>query len=401
MAIAVRMLSVLLLTWAAGAWLFIVPLLHHDNAREHDHDNAREHDATRGYAEEHFPRHPPRRLSDTPLSHTAGTFDDTPPYWDHSSTIRHSANKPALSPPRPDSTEALLPLLLVVGVLLLVVFAARSGLVRPPTRRDGDASSTQHPHNATRTGTGTSSTPPAVTLKACDQGQGQDLAASPAADIAADHPYYSEIDDARRAFVAHAATRATAATSTSNHAHLGLASHAPGLASHALGLISHAPGGPCSSRDALRLKASLYVASEREARERARHRSHEPCRWRLQPSCFGLGGEHDMAALYEWGVAQRALSQLETCHGYAIQMPPLGYTENVARRAAEAHACDWFFSTDDFDRALLGGTLELRAVVGEATLAIELDPSRAVDYSDGGKPPLVKKQSPSSVMEVM
>ena len=65
---------------------------------------------------------------------------------------------------------------------------------------------------------------------------------------------------------------------------------------------------------------------------------------------------------YDWGVAERALTRLESTRGVDVQRPPLAYSDEAARAGAEACGRAWYFSVGDFERALLHGTLELRSV---------------------------------------
>ena len=137
------------------------------------------------------------------------------------------------------------------------------------------------------------------------------------------------------------------------------------------------------------------IASEREERERARFRSHDPRRWRISPSyarrrtpvlcaaarassvplmCptahalatrrrFGPGESSTFEhILCDWSVADRKLRQLERSEGMTIQRPPLAYSDDLARRGAQEAGCDWYFSVADFEHALLHGALELKQV---------------------------------------
>jgi len=140
-----------------------------------------------------------------------------------------------------------------------------------------------------------------------------------------------------------------------------------------------------------------------EARMRARSfRSHHPCRWRIAPAKFapprspsprqggrfaandgasdGFSGdeETDEGAqafdfpLYDWGVAEAKMDDLERKHAYTIQRPPLAYADDLACLGAQQSGCDWYFSTADFDTAIVYGRMELKATAGDARVKIAL-----------------------------
>jgi len=145
-------------------------------------------------------------------------------------------------------------------------------------------------------------------------------------DLPPEHPYYSQIDGARKTFLCER-------------------------------------GGKSA------------IAKEREERVRARlYRSHDPRRWRIVPARFGSQfGSHAPDAcdadepdfdllLYDWQVAETQLAHLQTLDGLAIQSPPLAYTDDNARTGAAEAGKSWYFSIADFESALLTGVLELKFV---------------------------------------
>jgi hypothetical protein len=133
----------------------------------------------------------------------------------------------------------------------------------------------------------------------------------------------------------------------------------------------------------------------------------------------------------------------ERAHGLTILHPPVAYSDDLARRAAVLAGYNWYFSIADFDEALLTGTLELKAAHDESSIAYvdtgsntprpacgwaatssasvlafgmcvlslnhqrsSLCLLRSIDLTQAGsalaaaKPPMMKKRSPSSIMDM-
>ena len=76
--------------------------------------------------------------------------------------------------------------------------------------------------------------------------------------------------------------------------------------------------------------------------------------------------------LYDWGVAEAKMDDLERKHAYTIQRPPLAYADDLACLGAQQSGCDWYFSTADFDTAIVYGRMELKATAGDARVKIAL-----------------------------
>lgn len=149
-----------------------------------------------------------------------------------------------------------------------------------------------------------------------------------------------------------------------------------------------------------------------EARRRARYRSHDPRRWRAR--IFGNADGDDEGhgeepappepvavdyPLFNWADAEREMAQLERIRGLTIQRPPLGYSDESARRLTVEAGCEWYFSIADFDEALLHGTIDIKHVHGtEPSMRLDLSKVTTPPPPEA-KPELVKKGSPSSIMD--
>lgn len=118
---------------------------------------------------------------------------------------------------------------------------------------------------------------------------------------------------------------------------------------------------------------SSAITAEREERVRARFRSHDPRRWRIQPTRFGSSDADFDFCLYDWAVAEKELRMLERKSGLAIQRPPLAYTDAAAKKGAHEAGYDYYFSISDFEAGLLHGSFELKSTVSdEKKITIEL-----------------------------
>jgi len=116
-----------------------------------------------------------------------------------------------------------------------------------------------------------------------------------------------------------------------------------------------------------------------EARRRARYRSEDPRRWRAR--LFGAENVPDEGQdsppslidypLYDWAAAEKAFAELES-RGMRIQRPPIAYSQESARRLSKEAGCDWFISIEDFDHAIMHGTLEVKHVDGEQSVLLDL-----------------------------
>ena len=99
------------------------------------------------------------------------------------------------------------------------------------------------------------------------------------------------------------------------------------------------------------------------------------------------------------------MCKIEDEKGVTIQRPPLGYSDESARRLAQEAGCEWYFSIADFDEALLNGTIAIKHTGGLPSMHVELSmtPSTppAKPATEPSKPSLEKKQSPSGVMDLV
>jgi len=76
--------------------------------------------------------------------------------------------------------------------------------------------------------------------------------------------------------------------------------------------------------------------------------SGDPRRHRIAPHRYDL---------YDWSMALEELRRVAAERGIKVQEPPLGYTLSTARDAAKENGNEWYFSVQDFDMAVLTGTL--------------------------------------------
>lgn len=65
------------------------------------------------------------------------------------------------------------------------------------------------------------------------------------------------------------------------------------------------------------------------------------------------------------------LLTLEARHAFTIQRPPLAYTDELARAAANDCGAGWYFSIADFDMALLEGTLQLKSTTSAERVTLD------------------------------
>lgn len=173
---------------------------------------------------------------------------------------------------------------------------------------------------------------------------------------------------------------------------------------------------------------SEHVINRSEARRRARYRSHDPRRWRcvfyeddeiiddVENIANHLDRKRTLSApaapaahyptpdadypLYDWKLAERAINILEKEHGLHIQHPPLAYSDESARRLSKEAGCSWYFSIADFDEALLNGSVTLRHTDGDQTMVLPIDKPIDTEIAELAKPALIKKQSPSGIMDI-
>merc|ERR1712216_733376 len=84
----------------------------------------------------------------------------------------------------------------------------------------------------------------------------------------------------------------------------------------------------------------------------------------------------------DWDVAEELLRVLERKNAMRIQTPPLSYTDELARRGASEAGCEWYYSIEDFENALLHGILELKRTDEPGmVVSIQLTPSSLAQSS--------------------
>ena len=133
-----------------------------------------------------------------------------------------------------------------------------------------------------------------------------------------------------------------------------------------------------SHRSAMRQlgEPSVIESELAESALRARLRSHEPRRWRLSASRFDY-------ELFSWSSAERQLDHLERTLG-KIQQPPLAFDDETACTAAREGGAEVYFSIEDFENALLEGTLAVRHCDDKRVVnSLRLDEDDATTTADG------------------